>query len=38
MTVFCKPFTSATVRYFDRSSEADQADAWIHSDLPVAQG
>lgn len=37
MTVFCKPFTAATIRYFDRS-EADQAEAWIQADLPVAQG
>jgi hypothetical protein len=36
MAVFCKPFTTATIRYFDRS-EADQAEAWIHSDLLVAQ-
>ena len=37
MAVFCKPFTTATIRYFDRT-EADQAEAWIHADLPVAQG
>ena len=37
MAVFCKPFTSATVRYFDRS-EADQAEAWIHADHLVAHG
>jgi hypothetical protein len=29
---FCKPFTTATVRYFDRS-ELTRADAWIHADL-----
>ncbi len=36
MALFCKPFTTATVRYFDRS-EADQAETWIHADLLVAQ-
>jgi hypothetical protein len=35
MAVFCKPFTTATIRYFDRS-EADQAEAWIYADLSVA--
>lgn len=29
MAVFCKPFTTATVRYFDEA-EAAAADAWIH--------
>src|SRR5579872_1026129 len=28
MAIFCKPFTTATVRYFDRS-QADEAQAWI---------
>ena len=28
MSVFCKPFTTAKIRYFD-ISEADQADDWI---------
>jgi hypothetical protein len=37
MAVFCKPFVTATIRYFDRS-EAEQAEAWIGADLPVAQG
>src|SRR5271163_977751 len=37
MAVFCKPFTTATIRYFNRN-EADQAEAWIHADLLVAQG
>lgn len=32
MAVFCKPFTTAAVRYFDKS-EADQATAWIQADL-----
>ncbi len=36
MAVFCKPFTTATIRYFERS-EAEQAEAWIHADLLVAQ-
>jgi len=36
MAVFCKPFTTATIRYFDRS-QADQAKAWIYEGLPVAQ-
>lgn len=29
MAVFCKPFTTAKVRYFDES-KADEATAWIH--------
>lgn len=29
MAVFCKPFTAATVRYFDQS-KADEASAWVH--------
>ena len=37
MATFCKPFTTATIRYFDRS-EAEQAETWIHADLLVAQG
>ena len=37
MAVFCKPFTTATIQYFDRT-KADQAQSWIHADLPVAQG
>jgi hypothetical protein len=35
MAVFCRPFTTAQVRYFDRG-KADQAEAWIHADLPAA--
>ncbi|HVC93607.1 MAG TPA: STAS/SEC14 domain-containing protein [Pirellulales bacterium] len=35
MAVFCKPFSTATIRYFDRS-EAEQADAWIQAELPAA--
>ena len=33
MAVFCKPFTSAQIRYFDRT-EAQAARAWIESDRP----
>jgi hypothetical protein len=36
MAVFCKPFTTATIRYFDRS-EVEQAEAWIRADLMAAQ-
>ncbi len=32
MAVFCRPFTRARIRYFDRSKAAD-ADAWIHEGL-----
>ncbi len=32
MAVFCKPFTTAKVRYFDES-KADVATAWIHEAL-----
>jgi hypothetical protein len=35
MAVACRPFTTARVRYFDRS-KASQAEAWIHADLPAA--
>ena len=35
MAVFCKPFTTAKVRYFDRS-ERDAAEAWIREGLPTA--
>ncbi|MGD0412670.1 MAG: STAS/SEC14 domain-containing protein [Verrucomicrobiota bacterium] len=28
MSVFCKPFTTARIRYFDRASIAD-AQAWL---------
>jgi hypothetical protein len=30
MAAFCKPFTSATIRYFDRG-EADEARQWVRS-------
>jgi hypothetical protein len=36
MAIFCKPFTSATIRYFDLA-EAEQAETWIHADLLVVQ-
>ena len=32
MAVFCKPFTTAKVRYFDQG-KADEADAWIHEGI-----
>jgi hypothetical protein len=32
MAVFCKPFTTAKVRYFDES-KADEAIAWIHEEI-----
>jgi hypothetical protein len=33
MAVFCKPFTTATVRYFDES-KAEEAFHWIHEGIP----
>ena len=33
MAVFCKPFTTAKIRYFDEH-EADQAAEWIHAEIP----
>lgn len=36
MAAFCKPFTSATIRYFD-TSEADEARQWIHEAVPAAK-
>ena len=32
MAVFCKPFTTAKVRYFDES-KADEAGTWIHEGI-----
>ena len=32
MAVFCKPFTTAKVQYFDES-KADEATAWIHEGI-----
>ena len=34
MAVFCKPFTTAKVRYFDVSKLAE-ARAWIEAELPA---
>jgi hypothetical protein len=31
MSIICKPFTTAKVRYFDRA-DIDAARAWIESD------
>jgi hypothetical protein len=36
MAAFCKPFTAARVRYFDRC-DAGKAEAWIQADLLIAQ-
>lgn len=36
MAVFCKPFTNAPIRYFDRG-EAGQAETWIHTNVLFAQ-
>jgi hypothetical protein len=33
MAVFCKPFTRATVRYFDEA-QAEEAQRWIKEGLP----
>ena len=33
--ILCRPFTTAPVRYFDRS-ESDEADYWIRSDFNTA--
>jgi hypothetical protein len=35
MAVFCKPFTTAKVRYFDESKAAE-AEQWIQTDLAPA--
>ncbi|HEV3439987.1 MAG TPA: STAS/SEC14 domain-containing protein [Gemmata sp.] len=35
MAVFCKPFTTAKVRYFDES-KADEATTWIHEGVAQA--
>lgn len=37
MAAFCKPFTSATIRYFDHATEADAAREWIRSDGSAAR-
>jgi hypothetical protein len=35
MATFCKPFTTAKIRYFD-SSDAAEAKEWISGELPAA--
>jgi hypothetical protein len=35
MASFCKPFTTATVRYFDEAA-ADEASIWIHEGIAAA--
>jgi hypothetical protein len=35
MAMFCRPFTSATIRYFDEA-EASKASEWIHEGLPAS--
>jgi hypothetical protein len=37
MAVFCRPFTRAQIRYFDRT-QAEQASVWVQADMPVARG
>lgn len=37
MAFFCKPFTRASVRYYD-SKELDAAREWIEAGLPVTTG
>jgi SpoIIAA-like len=34
MTVFCRPFTNAKIKYFDRS-EHEKACEWIQEELPA---
>jgi hypothetical protein len=36
MSVFCRPFTTARICYFDQR-EADRAEAWIRADLAEEQ-
>lgn len=36
MAMFCKPFTSAEIRYFDQS-EADEARSWITKESVASQ-
>ena len=35
MAAFCRPFTTAKIRYFDRHEAAD-ADEWVQQNLPTA--
>ncbi len=37
MAMFCRPFTTAEIRYFDQS-QADQAYDWIHEPSPAHGG
>ncbi len=37
MAVFCKPFTTAKIRYFD-AAKADEAREWIQADVRVGAG
>ena len=37
MAKFCRPFTTAEIRFFDRN-QADQARAWIDETLPAHGG
>jgi hypothetical protein len=34
MAVFCKPFTTATIRYFDEANY-DEASQWVHEGLAL---
>ncbi len=36
MSVFCKPFTTATIRYFEQP-QLDEARAWIHEGIEARQ-
>jgi hypothetical protein len=36
MAAFCKPFTSAAIRYFD-ASEAEKAREWVHETVPAGK-
>jgi hypothetical protein len=36
MAIFCKPFATAKIRYFDRS-KIDRAEAWVRADRLVLQ-
>ncbi len=36
MSVFCKPFTTASIRYFDHA-DLDQARSWVYEGLEVSE-
>ncbi len=36
MTTFCRPFTTAKIKYFDHS-DREQACAWVHEGLPASK-